>query len=160
MGQLLGSGVVKRVAAANGIGVGAKHRGATADRRRGARETRGGSALTQTSSLRVVVFLHDLHRLQWFDHRDAGPERGWRSIHLTDGDHPYMKHWWVPGLQIGYEHTFIHQFADFLSAAAGGQSTAPTFRDGLATDYVTDAILKSAKTGRWEKVAATQQATV
>ena len=40
--------------------------------------------------------------------------RGWRSIHITDGDHPYMKHWWVPGLQIGYEHTFIHQFADFL----------------------------------------------
>ena len=29
-----------------------------------------------------------------------------------------MKHWWVPGLQIGYEHTFIHQFADFLEAAA------------------------------------------
>ena len=24
-----------------------------------------------------------------------------------------MKHWWVPGLQIGYEHTFIHQVADF-----------------------------------------------
>ena len=31
-----------------------------------------------------------------------------------------MKHWWVPGLQIGYEHTFIHQFADFLVAAARG----------------------------------------
>ena len=27
-----------------------------------------------------------------------------------------MKHWWVPGLQIGYEHTFIHQVADFLLA--------------------------------------------
>ena len=24
--------------------------------------------------------LHDLHRLQWFDHRDEGPLRGWRSI--------------------------------------------------------------------------------
>jgi myo-inositol 2-dehydrogenase/D-chiro-inositol 1-dehydrogenase len=104
--------------------------------------------------------LHDLHRLQWFDHRDEGPLRGWRSIHVTDGDHPYMKHWWVPGLQIGYEHTFIHQFADFLSAAAGSKSTAPTFRDGLATDHVTDAILKSAKSGRWETVAAAQQATV
>ena len=31
-----------------------------------------------------------------------------------------MKHWWVPGLQIGYEHTFIHQFADFVEAIAGG----------------------------------------
>jgi predicted dehydrogenase len=50
--------------------------------------------------------LHDLHRLQYFDHKDDGIVRGWRSVHVTDGDHPYMKHWWVPGLQIGYEHTF------------------------------------------------------
>jgi predicted dehydrogenase len=96
--------------------------------------------------------LHDLHRLQYFDHRDEGRVRGWRSVHITDGDQPYMKHWWVPGLQIGYEHTFIHQFADFVEAAAKGKSLAPTFRDGLATDYVTDAILKSAKTRQWEKV--------
>jgi predicted dehydrogenase len=102
--------------------------------------------------------LHDLHRLQWFDHRDEGTLRGWRSVHITDGDHPYMKHWWVPGLQIGYEHTFIHQFADFLDALARGRSAAPTFRDALATDYVTDAVLKSAKSGRWENVAVTQQA--
>ena len=96
--------------------------------------------------------LHDLHRIQWFDHRDEGRLRGWRSIHVSDGDHPYMKHWWVPGLQIGYEHTFIHQVADFLEALAAGKAAAPTFRDGLATDYVTDAVLKSAKTRQWEKV--------
>jgi predicted dehydrogenase len=98
--------------------------------------------------------LHDLHRLQYFDHRDEGRVRGWRSVHITDGDQPYMKHWWVPGLQIGYEHTFIHQFADFVEAAAKGKSLPPTFRDGLATDYVTDAILKSARTRQWEKVGA------
>ena len=102
--------------------------------------------------------LHDLHRLQWFDHRDEGRTRGWRSIHITDGDHPYMKHWWVPGLQIGYEHTFIHQFADFCAAAGAGTSAAPTFRDGLATDHVTDAVLKSARGGRWEKVTAAEHA--
>jgi len=96
--------------------------------------------------------LHDLHRLQYFDHHDEGRVRGWRSVHITDGDQPYMKHWWVPGLQIGYEHTFIHQFADFVEAAAGGKALPPTFRDGLATDYVTDAILKSAKTRQWEPV--------
>jgi predicted dehydrogenase len=96
--------------------------------------------------------LHDLHRLQYFDHGDEGRVRGWRSVHITDGDQPYMKHWWVPGLQIGYEHTFIHQFADFVEAAANGKALAPTFRDGLATDFVTDAILKSAKTKQWEKV--------
>jgi myo-inositol 2-dehydrogenase/D-chiro-inositol 1-dehydrogenase len=96
--------------------------------------------------------LHDLHRIQYFDHKDEGRVRGWRNIHVTDGDQPYMKHWWVPGLQIGYEHTFTHQFADFVQAAAKGQSLPPTFRDGLATDYVTDAVLRSAKSRQWEKV--------
>jgi len=96
--------------------------------------------------------LHDLHRIQYFDHRDEGLTRGWRSVHVTDGDHPYMKRWWVPGLQIGYEHTFVHQFADFLDALGSGKEAAPTFRDGLATDYVTDAVLKSAKTRQWESV--------
>jgi myo-inositol 2-dehydrogenase/D-chiro-inositol 1-dehydrogenase len=95
--------------------------------------------------------LHDLHRLQYFDHRDESQLRGWRSIHVTDGDHPYMKRWWVPGLQIGYEHTFIHQFADFLQ---GGESNAaaPTFRDALLTDRVTDAVLKSARERSWVSI--------
>jgi predicted dehydrogenase len=98
--------------------------------------------------------LHDLHRLEYFDHRDEGHLRGWKSIHITDGDHPYMKNWWVPGLQIGYEHTFIHQVADFLQALGRKEKAAPTFADAAATDCVTDAVLKSAKTRQWEKVAA------
>jgi len=96
--------------------------------------------------------LHDLHRIQYFDHRDEGRVRGWRNIHVTDGDQPYMKRWWVPGLQIGYEHTFIHQFADFLQAVHTGKPCPPTFRDGLATDYVTDAVLASAKSRSWVDV--------
>jgi predicted dehydrogenase len=96
--------------------------------------------------------LHDLHRLEYFDHRDESKVRGWRSIHVTDGDQPYMKHWWVPGLQIGYEHTFIHQMADFLEDLAQGQPTAPTFRDALATQAVCDAVLDSAEQGKWEDV--------
>ena len=98
--------------------------------------------------------LHDLHRLQWFDHRDEGKLRGWRSIHVTDngGDHPYMDHWWVPGLQIGYEHTFIHQVADFLQGLARSEPVSPTFKDALATQYVCDAVLESARTGQWVDV--------
>jgi predicted dehydrogenase len=88
--------------------------------------------------------LHDLHRLQFFDHRDPSRLRGWRSIHVTDGDHPYMKHWWVPGLQIGYEHSFVHQVADFLESLSTGKEAHPTFRDALETQYVCDAVLKSA----------------
>jgi len=96
--------------------------------------------------------LHDLHRLDYFDHRDESRLRGWRSIHVTDGDHPYMKHWWVPGLQIGYEHTFVHQVADFLAGLASGKPTSPTFRDALETQKVCDAVLSSAKSGQWVDV--------
>jgi predicted dehydrogenase len=96
--------------------------------------------------------LHDLHRLEYFDHRDEGRLRGWRSIHITDSDHPYMNHWWVPGLQIGYEHTFIHQAADFISALGEGKKAAPDFADALKTDYVTSAVLESAASKSWVKV--------
>jgi predicted dehydrogenase len=96
--------------------------------------------------------LHDLHRLQYFDHRDEGQLRGWRSIHITDSEHPYMKNWWVPGLQIGYEHTFVHQAADFLCGLVNGNVPGPSFRDALATDYVTDAVLAAAKSRTWETV--------
>ena len=96
--------------------------------------------------------LHDLHRLQWFDHKDEGKLRGWRSIHVSDGDHPYCGKWWVPGLQLGYEHSFVHQVVEFLQGLESGKPARPSFRDGLATDYVVDAVLKSAKGHRWEKV--------
>jgi len=96
--------------------------------------------------------LHDLHRLQWFDHRDEGNLRGWRSIHVTDGDHPYMNKWWVPGLQIGYEHTFVHHVADFLTGVAQGTPVSPTFRQALETQKICDAVLKSAKLGSWTQV--------
>ena len=96
--------------------------------------------------------LHDLHRLQVFDYKDAGPMRGWKSIHVTDSDHPYMDKWWVPGLAIGYEHSFVHQVADFLEAYAKKQSAHPTFRDALETQKVCDAVLSSAKSHQWVAV--------
>jgi len=96
--------------------------------------------------------LHDLHRLSYFDHNDESIVRGWRSIHVTDSDMPYMDKWWVPGLQIGYEHSFVHQVADFLQNLAEGKSTSPDFREALATQYVCDAVLTSAKNKKWETV--------
>ncbi len=94
--------------------------------------------------------LHDLHRLEYFDYADESQLRGWKSIHITDGEHPYMSHWWVPGLQIGYEHTFVHQAADFIQSLGDGKAASPTFREALSTDYVVDAVLKSAKSRQWE----------
>jgi predicted dehydrogenase len=98
--------------------------------------------------------LEDLHRLSYFDHKDEGKLRAWKSIHVSDhgGEHPYMDKWWVPGLQIGYEHSFVHQVADFLEGLATGKPAGPTFREALETQQVCDAVLKSAREGTWEKV--------
>src|SRR5947208_865798 len=96
--------------------------------------------------------LHDLHRLQYCDHRDQGTLRGWRSIHVSDGEHPYMANWWVPGLQIGYEHSFVHQVADFLDGVAKGKPAQPDFRDAYRTQLVLDAVLDSAREQKWMKV--------
>jgi predicted dehydrogenase len=96
--------------------------------------------------------LHDQHRLNYFDHRDQGIVRGWRSIHVSDGDHPYMGKWWVPGLQIGYEHTFVHQVADFLEGVAKGKAAQPDFRSAYQTQLVLDAVLQSAREQKWVSV--------
>lgn len=96
--------------------------------------------------------LHDLHRLEYFDHGIDGPMRGWRSIHVSDGDHPYMDHWWVPGLNIGYEHSFVHQVADFIKGLEEGIPASPTFRDALETQKICDAVLKSGQSRSWETV--------
>jgi myo-inositol 2-dehydrogenase/D-chiro-inositol 1-dehydrogenase len=124
------------------------------------RYARGHKALStlEINGEKASIFwdLHDLHRLQYFDHRDEGALRGWKSIHITDGDHPYMKNWWVPGLQIGYEHSFVHQVADFLEGLETGAPARPSFRDGLATDLVCEAVLQSARTRTWQTVAQTE----
>lgn len=96
--------------------------------------------------------LHDLHRLEYFDHSDDSVVRGWRSVHCTDGDMPYMDKWWVPGLQIGYEHTFVHQVADFLKSLETGQPCSPTFREAQETQQVCEAVLESARSRQWKDV--------
>lgn len=94
--------------------------------------------------------LHDLNRLEYFDHRDESIVRGWRSIHVTDGDQPYMNKWWVPGLGIGYEHSFIHQVADFLKSLETGTDCHPTFKDSYETQKVCEAVIDSANSRSWK----------
>jgi predicted dehydrogenase len=100
--------------------------------------------------------LHDLNRLEYFDHNDDSIVRGWRSVLVTDGDQPYMGKWWVPGLIIGYEHTFIHQVADFLKSLEDKSPCAPTFRDALATQKVCDAVIASANEKAWKDTGVTE----
>lgn len=94
--------------------------------------------------------LHDLNRLEYFDHSDESIVRGWRSIHVTDGDQPYMNKWWVPGLSIGYEHSFVHQAADFFKSLESDEPCSPNFRDALETQKVCEAVIDSANSRSWK----------
>lgn len=107
----------------------------------------------------IFFDLEDPHRLQYYEYRkpamtEKEPSHlaGWRSIHATNSEHPYMDKWWVPGCTIGYEHTFINALADFLKGVEEGTPAMPDFADALRTQVVCDAILRSAKSGRWEEV--------
>lgn len=100
--------------------------------------------------------LHDLNRLEFFDNADDSTVRGWRSIHVTDGDQPYMNKWWVPGLGIGYEHSFIHHVADFLKSLETGTPCAPTFKDAFETEKVCQAVLDSAVSKSWKKTGVNE----
>lgn len=100
--------------------------------------------------------LEDPQYLNFFEYtrQDTGSKvddhlSGWRRIHVTNSEHPYMDHWWVPGCTIGYEHTFIHCLADFLGGVQAGVPCQPDFQSALQTQRVCDAVLTSAKAGRW-----------
>lgn len=101
--------------------------------------------------------LHDPQYLDYFEYvakqtgeKVEGHLTGWRKIHVTNHEHPYMGHWWVPGLTIGYEASFLHALADFLAAADTGRYASPTFKDALETQKVCAAVLQSAASGKWE----------
>ena len=74
---------------------------------------------------------------------------GWRRVHVTNSEHPYMDKWWVPGCTVGYEHTFIHALADFIEGLESGEPAQPDFRNALQTQRVCDAVLASAQSGGW-----------
>jgi predicted dehydrogenase len=107
----------------------------------------------------VFFNLEEPEYLQFF--RYADPETGkkvedhltgWQRILVTNGEHPYMSHYWVPGTTIGYEHTFINGLADFLESIEGGEKFMPDVRCAMRTQKVCDHVLQSAKEGRWVEI--------
>ncbi len=100
--------------------------------------------------------LEEMEYLDYFEYKGTESHvRGWRKIHVTNGEHPYMDKYWVPGLVIGYEHSFVNALADFVAGIESGKPAEPTFRTGLQTQKVCEAVLKSAKTGAWVETGAT-----
>ena len=70
-------------------------------------------------SLGSLAFdLENMNVLRFFSRDDKADTQGFREIIVTEASHPYSKSWWPPGHLIGYEHTFIHTIADFVTAAA------------------------------------------
>jgi predicted dehydrogenase len=78
--------------------------------------------------------------------------RGFETVIATDPDDPYISHWWPPGHVIGWEHTFVHENYEFLSAVDCGSEYHPNFQDGVAIQRILDAVERSADDGEWVTV--------
>lgn len=91
-------------------------------------------------------FRFDMERLNELEVQTKDDD-GWERILVTDDDHPYMDAWWPPGHIIGWEHAFVHENYEFLSAVAGDGEYGPGFEDGLATQRIVDAVERSHSTG-------------
>lgn len=75
--------------------------------------------------------------------------RGFETVLVTDEDDPYLDHWWPPGHVLGWEHTFVHENYEFLSAVEAGGEYEPSFEDGLSAQRVLAAIQDSDERGEW-----------
>jgi len=95
----------------------------------------------------------DLERLNELHHSDG--TKGFRTILVSEADHPFWEWWWPHGHMIGWEHSFVHEIHHLLTAIAGDGDVAPhgaTFEDGYRAAEVCDAIVRSSESGRREDV--------
>ena len=105
----------------------------------------------------IAFNLERMNELQVY-FRDSSPgahAQGFRSVLVSEADHPFWEHWWPHGHIIGWEHTFVHELHHFLSAIAEDTDVAPhgaTFEDGYRAAEVCDAVVRSAESGRREEV--------
>lgn len=104
----------------------------------------------------IFFDLEDPENLSFFEYtqQQSGEKTedhltGWRKIHVSNPEHPYMDKYWVPGTTIGYEHTFLNALADFVTGIENGIPSQPDFRNALQTQKVCDAVIDSANTGDW-----------
>ena len=94
-----------------------------------------------------------LNELFFYDGSGASAEAGFRRIVVTEPDHPYAGAWWPPGHGLGYEHTFVHEVADFVRDIAEGRDPSPSFEDGLYVQRVLDAVERSShKRSTWQEI--------
>ncbi|MDQ1085505.1 Gfo/Idh/MocA family protein [Siphonobacter sp. SORGH_AS_1065] len=92
----------------------------------------------------LLFDLERMNELKFYDNQEADDLKGFRTILATESSHPYMEHWWPAGHIIGYEHSFVHAVADFVTAITEQKSIEPNFADGLKIIKVLEAGLQSA----------------
>lgn len=100
------------------------------------------------SSGSITFDLERMNELQFYDATELDATRGFKTILVTEAVHPYIKNWWPAGHIIGYEHSFVHAVADFISAVENDTEIAPNFHDGLQVLEVLEAGIEAAETGR------------
>ena len=100
----------------------------------------------------LVFNLERLNELDYYSRADSPLVQGFRNIIATESIHPYVQMWWPPGLILGWEHTFIHEIGDLLTAIGRMEAVKPDFLDGLRCQQIIDAVSMSAKTNKWEVV--------
>jgi predicted dehydrogenase len=101
----------------------------------------------------LVFDLERMNELQVYLEDDPPEVRGFRTVMVTEPDHPYVGAWWPPGHILGYEHTFVHTIKDLLDGIASGENPPPTFEDGYRCQAVLDAVERSLESGSWTEPA-------
>jgi predicted dehydrogenase len=90
-----------------------------------------------------------LNELQVF-RADGDRARGFKTVLVSEADHPFWDFWWPPGHIIGWGDTFVHEAHHLLRAIAEDTDVAPygaTFEDGYRAAEVCDAIVRSSESG-------------
>ncbi len=100
----------------------------------------------------IVFNLERMNELEFYSNDDAEAHRGFRTIQVTDGVHPFTGSWWPAGHIIGYEHTFTHLVVSGFERMAKGENPTPDFEDGLRNQRVLDAVTRSSASRKWECV--------
>ncbi|MBV0923039.1 Gfo/Idh/MocA family oxidoreductase [Halomicroarcula limicola] len=94
---------------------------------------------------------YDVERFNELELRGAD-DRGFQRISVTEPSDPYMDAWWPAGHGIGWEHSFVHENYEFLTAVDAGEGYEPGFADAYAVQTVVDAIVESHENGSWTTV--------
>ncbi|MGY4688308.1 Gfo/Idh/MocA family protein [Salibacterium sp. K-3] len=93
--------------------------------------------------------LENMNNLEVYFEDDEPGLQGFRMIHCTEDEHPYMKAYWPAGHIIGYEHTFINQMAALMNGIHLKESPHADFADGYENQVVLEAVQQSAASGQW-----------